>query len=60
MLLFRKRGKENDEPWSGSEVAVHRNRVFVTGRIACEGAGDIDVAGLVRDVYRTAGYGDGW
>ena len=44
----------------GVEVAVHRNRVFVTGRIACEGASDIDVAGLVRDVYRTAGYGDGW
>ena len=28
----------------GVEVAVHRNRVFVTGRIACEGASDIDVA----------------
>ena len=44
----------------GVEVAVHRNRVFITGRIACEGAGDIDITGLVREVYRTAGYGNGW
>ena len=34
--------------------------MFVTGRIGCEGAADIDVAGLVRDVYRTAGYGGLW
>jgi S-adenosylmethionine synthetase len=44
----------------GVEVAVHRNRVFVTGRIACEDAQSIDVTGIVRNVYRTAGYGDGW
>ena len=44
----------------GVEVAVHRNRVFITGRIACKGARDIDIASLVREVYRTAGYGDGW
>ncbi|MFP6867826.1 MAG: methionine adenosyltransferase domain-containing protein [Nitrospinota bacterium] len=44
----------------GVEVAVHRNKVFITGRIACEGAMDIDIAGLVREVYRTAGYGDAW
>lgn len=44
----------------GVEVAVHRNRVFVTGRIACKGAGEIDVERIVRDVYRSAGYGDGW
>jgi S-adenosylmethionine synthetase len=44
----------------GVEVAVHRNRVFITGRIACEGAKDIDTAGLVREVYRTAGYGGAW
>ena len=44
----------------GVEVAVHRNRVFVTGRIACEDAMSIDVAATVRDVYRSAGYGEGW
>ena len=44
----------------GVEVAVHRNKVFITGRIACEGAESIDIGGLARDVYRTAGHGDGW
>jgi S-adenosylmethionine synthetase len=44
----------------GVEVAVHRNRVFVTGRIACADAAGIDVERIVRDVYRSAGYGDGW
>jgi S-adenosylmethionine synthetase len=45
---------------AGVEVAVHRNRVFVTGRIACEDAATIDVAAVVREVYRSAGYGDTW
>ena len=44
----------------GVEVAVHRNKVFITGRIACEDAESIDIDGLARDVYRTAGHGDGW
>ena len=44
----------------GVEVAVHRNRVFVTGRIACKDAATIDVEQAVRDVYRSAGYGDDW
>ena len=44
----------------GVEVAVHRNRVFVTGRIACKDAGTIDVSAIVREVYRSAGYGNGW
>ncbi len=44
----------------GVEVAVHRHRVFVTGRVACKDATDIDVARVVRDVYRSAGYGPGW
>ncbi len=44
----------------GVEVSVHRNRVFVTGRIACKDATTIDVEQTVRDVYRSAGYGDGW
>ena len=44
----------------GVEVAVHRNRVFVTGRIACTDAAGINVGDIVREVYRTAGYGNGW
>ncbi len=44
----------------GVEVAVHRNRVFITGRIACKDAEGIDVDKLVRDVYRSVGYGNGW
>jgi len=44
----------------GVEVAVHRNRVFVTGRIGCRDAEGIDVESIVRDVYGSAGYGDGW
>jgi S-adenosylmethionine synthetase len=44
----------------GVEVAVHRNKVFITGRIACEDAESIDIDGLARNVYRTAGHGDGW
>lgn len=44
----------------GVEVAVHRNQVFVTGRIACNDAESIDVESIARDIYRSAGYGDGW
>lgn len=44
----------------GVEVAVHRDHVYLTGRIACEGAAQIDVQALVREVYRSAGYGADW
>jgi len=44
----------------GVEVAVHRDRVFVTGRIAAAGAESIDIDEVVRAVYRTAGYGGDW
>ena len=44
----------------GVEVAIHRNRVFITGRIACQDAQGIDVDKIVRDVYRSAGYGKDW
>jgi S-adenosylmethionine synthetase len=44
----------------GVEVAVHRGSVFVTGRIACQDAAEIDVAALVGSVYRSAGYGADW
>ena len=44
----------------GVEVAVHCEHVIVTGRIACHGAEEIDVVGIVREIYRSAGYGHGW
>lgn len=44
----------------GVEVAVHCEHVIVTGRIACQGAQEIDVVGIVREIYRSAGYGNGW
>ncbi len=41
----------------GVEVALHRDVVFIDGRIACRGAKDIDVRSLVRRVYADIGYG---
>ncbi len=41
----------------GVEVALHRNAVFIDGRIGCRGAKAIDVESIVRDVYASAGYG---
>ena len=43
----------------GVEVALHRDRVFVDGRIAA-GPRRIDVDRITREVYRFAGYGDAW
>lgn len=45
---------------AGVEVAVHRDHVYVTGRLACRDAASIDVAAVVRAVYRSAGYGGDW
>ena len=45
----------------GVEVAVHRESVFLTGRIA--GPDDLtedDVADVVREVYAATGYGEEW
>ena len=44
----------------GVEVAVHRDHVYITGRIGCLGADEIDVQGIVANVYESAGYGNGW
>ena len=44
----------------GVEVACHRNKVFITGRIGCRDANTIDIDALVRNVYRSAGYGPDW
>ncbi len=40
----------------GVEVALHRDAVFIDGRVACKGAQDIDFPALVQQVYRSAGY----
>ena len=42
------------------EVAVHRDAVYLTGRLACEGSALVDIPGLVRGVYASAGYGGAW
>lgn len=44
----------------GVEVAVHRGHVYITGRVACPGAQELDEEALVREVYRTAGYDHQW
>lgn len=42
----------------GAEVAVHRNLVTLTGRIACPESHKIDLNSLVRNIYLSAGYGE--
>ena len=44
----------------GVEVAAHRDHVYITGRIGCEGAEHIDVKSIVREVYQSAGYDKDW
>lgn len=55
--LVREARARDDHALCGVEVALHRDVVFVDGRIAGRDAGTIDVDGVVRDVYRRAGYG---
>lgn len=55
--LVEEAGRRHDRALCGVEVALHRNVVFVDGRIACPDAESIDVKGIVRDVYQAAGYG---
>jgi len=40
----------------GVEVALHRDAVFIDGRVACEGAADIDFQRIVSGIYGSAGY----
>ena len=44
----------------GVEVAVHRDHVYLTGRIGCVEAQSIDVQKIVQEVYESAGYSDLW
>ena len=41
----------------GVEVAIHRDNVFVDGRIACPKAATINVEEIVKDVFRASNYG---
>jgi S-adenosylmethionine synthetase len=58
--LVREAVRRESRALVGVEVAVHRDHVYVTGRIGCQGAQSIDVRAIVREVYSSAGYGDGW
>lgn len=49
--------RQDPDSLVGVEVAVHRDTVFVDGRIASPGAENIDVEGIVRRVYAETGYG---
>ncbi|GIW13064.1 MAG: S-adenosylmethionine synthase [Tepidiforma sp.] len=55
--LVAEAGRRERRALVGLEVAVHRRSVFITGRIACSGATDIDIDGIARQVYASAGFG---
>jgi S-adenosylmethionine synthetase len=42
------------------EVAVTGGVAYVTGRLGCDGAEEIDVEALAQAAYRSAGYGGDW
>src|SRR5437879_792357 len=58
--LVQEAARREKRALCGVEVAVHRTSVFVTGRIACAGAEEIDVEAVVRGVFASAGYAGEW
>lgn len=50
---------QRPESLVGVEVAVHRDAVFIDGRIAT-GPERIDTERIAREAYRSAGYGGAW
>ena len=58
--LVQEAAKLESRALVGVEVAVHRDQVFITGRMACRDAEQIDVESIVRDVYQSAGYDRAW
>ena len=54
--LVQEAGRRERRALVGVEVAIHRSSVYVTGRIACRDAESIDVPGIVRAVFASAGY----
>jgi S-adenosylmethionine synthetase len=58
--LVEEASRRENRALCGVEVAVHRASVYITGRIACTGAEDIDIGSIVREVYASAGYDSDW
>lgn len=58
--LVQEASRREKRALCGVEVAIHRARVFVTGRIACQDAESIPIETIARDVLRSAGYGKEW
>ena len=52
--------ERQNEALCAIEVAVHRDAVYLTGRIACAESDTLDLGGLVRGIYASAGYGAVW
>jgi S-adenosylmethionine synthetase len=58
--LVREVARREKRGLCGVEVALHLSAVFVTGRLACEGAEEIDIAEAARNVFEQAGYSAAW
>jgi S-adenosylmethionine synthetase len=58
--LVQEAARREKRALCGVEVAVHRTSVFITGRVACREAESLDVAGLVGEVFSSAGYSERW
>lgn len=58
--LVAEAGRLEHRALAGIEVAAHRHHLYITGRIACEGAETMDISGIARAVYESAGHGPDW
>jgi S-adenosylmethionine synthetase len=58
--LVQEASRREKRALCGIEVAIHRARAFITGRIACKDAESIPIEIIARDVLRSAGYGKEW
>ena len=59
-LLVEEAAHQEPRALVGVEVAVHRDRVFITGRIAGTQLAIADIEQIVRNRYAHIGYGDSW
>jgi S-adenosylmethionine synthetase len=58
--LVQEASRRQKRALCGVEVSVHRDQVFITGRIACTEAQTIDTSAVVRSIFTSAGYGSDW
>ena len=58
--LVQEAGEFQQRALCALEVAVTRGVAYVTGRLGCDRAEEIDVEALAREAYRSAGYGGDW